>query len=319
MKDIELKLKECKSFSEAGRILGYVYYNAAVKQFVIKYCSECGIDIEEQISSWRARKIFCKNCGKEITGKDRFKKDFCSQSCAVSYTNRLRPPKSIEEREKISRSLQEYYKHGGKHSKGGNMKLLSDCIKEGIILNPYDTKIKDKYVSELKLKEKTCVICGKSFKPFLNKNGNLYKGDTCSEECSHKLKSNISVELQERLIKEGKHNGWTSRKVTSYPEKFWEGVLSGHNIKYIREYHFDKKYFLDFYIETQNGIIDLEIDGKQHQYPDRKKSDSIRDEYIKSKGLVVYRIPWNSINNENGKALMKTKIDKFLSFYKEQQ
>ena len=45
--------------------------------------------------------------------------------------------------------------------------------------------------------------------------------------------------------------------------------------------------------------------------------DSLRpdNEKIGSKGIEVYRILWNEIKTENGKQLMKEKIDKFLKFY----
>ena len=95
-------------------------------------------------------------------------------------------------------------------------------------------------------------------------------------------------------------------------------VLNNNNIVYQREYklYYDNinKYFLDFYIEIGDRKIDLEIDGNQHNFEDRKYHDKIRDEYIKSQGIEVYRIKWNSINNEKGKQLMKEKIDKFLEY-----
>jgi predicted signal transduction protein with EAL and GGDEF domain len=72
--------------------------------------------------------------------------------------------------------------------------------------------------------------------------------------------------------------------------------------------------FLDFYIEINNKKIDLEIDGKQHNYPDRKESDKQRDKILKNAGYIVYRIKWNEINSEDGKIKMKSKIDKFLDF-----
>ena len=74
-------------------------------------------------------------------------------------------------------------------------------------------------------------------------------------------------------------------------------------------------YFLDFYIERNGKFIDLEIDGKQHQYKDRKESDIQRDKFLKDNGYLVYRINWNEINSENGKQIMKSKITKFLDFY----
>ena len=68
-------------------------------------------------------------------------------------------------------------------------------------------------------------------------------------------------------------------------------------------------------LDTKASEIDLEIDGKQHKYKDRIVHDKIRDEYIKSKNIIVYRIEWNEIKSENGSNLMKEKIGKFLEFY----
>ena len=112
---------------------------------------------------------------------------------------------------------------------------------------------------------------------------------------------------------EGRFVGWKTRNIKSYAETFWHNVLQNNNIEYISEYFIDKKYFLDFYI-IKNGVeIDLEIDGKQHK--SRKEHDKIRDEYITSKGIVVYRIDWNEINSKKGSLMMKEKIDNFLDFY----
>ena len=75
-----------------------------------------------------------------------------------------------------------------------------------------------------------------------------------------------------------------------------------------------ERYFLDFYIEIGDRKIDLEIDGKQHKYKDRQESDIKRDNFLISKGYEVYRIDWNEINTENGKKLMKNKINQFLNY-----
>lgn len=120
--------------------------------------------------------------------------------------------------------------------------------------------------------------------------------------------------IQER-INNGTFSGWQSRNITSYPEQFWISVLDNNNISYVREDFTTKKYFLDFLIEKNGKKLDLEIDGKQHKYEDRKEHDLERDEYLKSLGYIVYRIEWNSINNQKGKDLMKEKINNFLEFY----
>lgn len=116
-------------------------------------------------------------------------------------------------------------------------------------------------------------------------------------------------------MSEGRHQGWKNRNITSYPEKFWINVLQNNKIGYRREDFSNKKYFLDFLLEKNDKKIDLEIDGKQHLYKDRKESDKKRDLYLKELGYIVYRIPWNEINTEKGKKLMATKIETFLTFY----
>ena len=114
---------------------------------------------------------------------------------------------------------------------------------------------------------------------------------------------------QMRLIAAGTHKGWKSRNIKSYAEKFFEQVLNNNHIAYERE-RYVGKYFLDFVI----GNIDLEIDGKQHQYEERKQSDYVRDDYLRSQGYFVYRIRWNEINFSDGKEMIKGKIDLLLDF-----
>lgn len=72
---------------------------------------------------------------------------------------------------------------------------------------------------------------------------------------------------------------------------------------------------MDFFIEKNGVKIDLEIDGKQHLYEDRKIHDKERDEFLTEKGYIIYRVPWNEINSEEGKLLMKNKINDFLTFF----
>lgn len=67
-------------------------------------------------------------------------------------------------------------------------------------------------------------------------------------------------------------------------------VLDNNNISYIREDFSTKKYFLDFLIEKDGTKIDLEIDGKQHRYEDRKQHDVERDQFLIDLGYTVYRI-----------------------------
>ena len=75
----------------------------------------------------------------------------------------------------------------------------------------------------------------------------------------------------------------------------------------------DSNYFLDFYLKDKN--IDLEIDGKQHNYEDRIENDELRDFTLIKNGFIVYRIKWKEIQTNDGKNYIKNEIDKFLEFY----
>jgi very-short-patch-repair endonuclease len=141
----------------------------------------------------------------------------------------------------------------------------------------------------------------------------------CSKACARKYNGN-STETREKLrnimlekVKNKTHLGWKSRKgkKPSYPEQFFMEVLKNNGIQY--EYELPcGKYFIDFAIKSAN--IALEIDGKQHDYEDRKIKDLEKDKYLVDNGWKVYRIKWKSINNESGKIYIKEQIDKLLQF-----
>lgn len=140
----------------------------------------------------------------------------------------------------------------------------------------------------------------------------------CSRECvraDEAINNAIREKALER-VKNGTHSGWKTRNIKSYAEKFWEKVLTENNIKFDRENFETKKYFLDFLIEKGEKKIDLEIDGKQHNIQERKEHDIKRDKFLTENGYIVYRVKWNEIRTENGKELMKKKIEDFLVFYK---
>ena len=250
---------------------------------------------------------YCSICGKIIPFNKRFNK-FCSQSCASTYSNIKRGNHSEISNLKSSQSNKETFKN-----KGG--KYISECIKEGILENPFNYLFKDRLIKISSCKEHICPECGKKYHTYLQKSGNLSNWKCCSKECNIKHSNKIIYDKVQERIKNGIFSGWQSRNIDSYSEKFWINVLKNNNIQYIREFHLDKKYFIDFYLEKNNKYIDLEIDGKQHKYDDRIIHDKERDEYISNKGIIIYRIDWNEINTKSGSKLMKEKIDKFLDFY----
>ena len=152
-----------------------------------------------------------------------------------------------------------------------------------------------------------CAECGTQLS-IKNKSGLCFHHFQAKLHATDEYREKIR-QSQLRLVANGTHKGWKSRNIKSYAEKFFEMVLHNNKIAYDRE-RYVGKYFLDFVI----GDIDLEIDGKQHQYEDRKQSDRVRDEYLRSQGFFVYRIKWNEINSDIGKEMMKDKIDLFIDF-----
>ena len=207
---------------------------------------------------------------------------FCSSSCSATYNNQHRVL-SEEAKRNISNAAREVAK---------------------------------KYFNVNKIKQdpiiKICPTCGKEFKVNASKKNQIY----CSQKCVHASKEYRQklANIQNEKVQSGTHKGWQSRNITSYPEQFWINVLNNNKIEFTREVYVEK-YFLDFVIVKGNIVIDLEIDGKQHEYKDRKESDKTRDEFLKNQSYVVYRIKWNEINSEKGKLQMKEKIDNFLEFY----
>ena len=285
------EIKQCTSYAEAIRLIfNKNYTNGKLQEKVQEWClSNYNFDLDKHLKDYKTRKVYCLNCGEEIKGKGRFKRKFCCQSCVVSY-NKQKESITIEQKQKTSETL-----------------LKKNADKLGLSLEEYLSIPRD---SSRKLKSKhVCKVCGKEF--WSKKKDAKY----CSSKCSNsdpEIKQKMRDKVEERK-KAGTFSGWQSRNITSYPEQFWIKVLNNYNIVYIREDFSTKKYFLDFLIEKNGKKIDLEIDGKQHK--DRKDHDKERDAYLTNLGYIVYRIDWNSINNQKGKDLMKSKIEAFLEYY----
>ena len=194
----------------------------------------------------------------------------------------------------------------------------SNSLNPKRIKNPNPVKKKRIYIpvsnpkSSKPKTEKECIICNSIFL-------GTKKARTCSKECSNQLQRNI---MKEKVLK-GEHKGWASRNISSYPEEFFKGVLENLQVSY--EFNFpvpksslgvrsSSAYFLDFYIQIGQRKIDLEIDGKQHEYPDRKESDQERDSLLTKNGYEVYRIGWKNPVNDKNKDYIKGEIEKLKLF-----
>lgn len=290
MKEIIEKLKKCQTITELAKDI-YGYSNGKTHKKVKKYIIKYGYEYKFLISlkeKYDKNPKKCKLCSKKISYNKKNNK-FCSSNCSCTYNNNKRVKLSEETKRKISFSL--------KSCKNGGYRKLKTYIRK-------------------------CKYCKKDFVVDRLENNRLSKRKTCSDKCLSLLKSKNSKIIMNKLISEGKHKGWKSRNVESYPEIFFKKVLDNNNIKYKFNKKISKKslgincssnYFLDFYIPDKK--IDLEIDGKQHELKERIESDYIRDKYLNGNGFVVYRIKWKSINDKVGKNYIKNEIDKFIKFY----
>ncbi len=236
----------------------------------------------------------CENCEKQHDGSYGSGR-FCTSKCARGFSTK---EKRSLINDKVSKSLKGFVPYN---------KGISNGIKN---LNADTTK-----------KEIECPNCKEIFKQ------KHYKQKLCSRLChrqyvTDETKLKISLKAKERVAN-GTHSGWQTRNIRSYAEKFFDTVMSNNKLKPKIEYvikkrdlgiNSDANYFLDFYFEDIK--LDLEIDGKQHNYEDRIIADKERDNLLSKLGIFIYRIKWKNPNTEKNKEYMKEQINNFLLFYK---
>lgn len=260
----------------------------------------------KQRAAAKRKTVTCPACGKEfitVNGK------FCSRYCSNHYTGNKSRVISEESKKKTSETLKNYYKN----NEDARRKASEAAYRAA------ETRFHRHYERKILIGFERLCSCGKKITRY-NKSG-LCQNCLRYTEKGKQLMSNASKTAMSKVIAEGRHKGWQSRSITSYAEKFWIKVLDNNKIQYQREFtarygeKATERYFLDFYIEKNGHKIDLEIDGKQHSYQDRADADILRDERLTNLGYKVYRIKWNEISSEDGKLLMKSKIDNFINWY----
>lgn len=285
---------------------------------------------------YKEYKLVCKNkkCGRTFTRRLKvrhFKNNyrvpqFCCQACANSHVH------SEDERKRTSVSILRERLHtcpkcGKEFMHMGTAIHQTFCDECHLKNHGYRGNRKQK--KSIKLHSSLCPSCGKTI--WVKTEHEAYCYECCEKLnkyhyqlytkfgkriISEKTRKRLS-EVQQIRVKNGVHNGWNSRKIASYPEKFWITVLKNNGLDFVREKPVNG-YFLDFVIQKDEKMIDLEIDGKQHKYNDRKHHDKIRDKNLRDSGYIVYRIDWNEINSKHGKLKMKSKIRQFLWWYDHQ-
>ena len=219
----------------------------------------------------------CEKCGKVIDvvyGSGRF----CSEKCARSFST-----KNVSHDDKKEA-------------------VCTKCGKKCFIKKNASTRTaicEDCMVSK-------CSICGKTISAFT-------KSGLCVD-CNRRLpKSDEQKAKQSTTMKEKGYIRWKIHGSPSKAETIVSTMLDDAGVSYIREYRVKNKnrycYRFDFYIEKGNNKIDLEVDGKQHEYQDRKDRDCVRDNFLTSNGFIVYRI--------NSDLTTKRGIDEFYNNIKD--
>ena len=96
-------------------------------------------------------------------------------------------------------------------------------------------------------------------------------------------------------------NARTLRKNMTPEEKhLWYDFLKRIPFN-VRRQHNIENYIVDFYIAKKKIVI--EVDGRQHQLPDRKEADEQRDAVLATWGITILRYSNDNIrNNFNGVA-----------------
>jgi len=252
----------------------------------------------------------CLQCNLPIPYGESKSKKFCNSSCAAKCSNKLKvdPGRSIKNGQERGKKNKICECCGANYLGFTYQKYC--CEKCPVRRSPNKicgnrpsrktspVKICGEKLPSNKTCENICQICKCTF------NARKKTVKTCSKECNRLLLRGIQLSL----IENGTHKGWKSRSEPSYPEKFFMKVLKENGINY----EFEKKvgpYFIDFAI----GNFALEIDGAQHECPDRKESDLRKDEYLTKNGYTVHRIKWHKLTGkENSNELMRQKISLFL-------
>lgn len=281
------------------------WYLDTIKASAFK-ASKIGNDIKRKkyLSSLQDYKFTCERCGNVYTKTFSPKQyqqylkrhHFCSKSCSSARTH------TLESRLKISTSLKKRHNICRPHPCELRKTSCVCCGSEILVKTTGET---------------TCYSCREAHPEI--KKYSLYSSDG-KRITSSSTKMKISKRVKEQIAA-GTHKGWISRNIVSYPEIFWKKVLDNNGIKYSFNFPIKKTdlgfsdnacYFLDFKIGEN---IDLEIDGRQHLMYDRKQHDEDRDAALTAHGYIVYRVPWNEINTEEGSKMMKDKIDTFIKWY----
>ena len=270
-----------------AKALGYSYLNGkvgkALDDLISRFNLDCShFDLNIKNRKYQIVEKKCPVCGiqfKTKSGHSR-EKTTCSQSCSNTHFASIRHT----EESKLKRSNTLRSKYGS---------TLIGSIDEKYPLERIRVSKKRELKKLISFYEKICFFCHTSFV------AKKLKTKFCSGLC-----------VQKNLIAEGRHTGWRSRDKCnrSWAEKYVEEKIL-NPMGYEKDIHFKTdfpqgKWFIDF--AFVNRKIAIEIDGKQHEYPDRQIKDAEKDAWLQANGWTVHRIKWKRITKETRDALISS-------------
>ena len=284
--ELQKIVSECSDKTELATRLGFTFTNGKVHKKVVALVQSHGISIDhfdpaKKVKARRKYPIVKKNCpvcGKEFETQQGHPKEktTCSYECSNTYFADIRH--TDESKEKTSNSLNYYHQINGT-----TQEPITKC----------------------------CPECSKVFQTY--KVPQIYCSGSCARKASWKneeYRNNLVSQVNQRVAS-GQHKGCASRAKLepSFPEKITIQILNELSIKLEREHKVDK-WFIDF--ADVNRKIAIEIDGKQHEWSERKASDEVKDAHLISQGWRVHRIKWKKLTVETRQEL-KNKLEEILT------
>lgn len=181
-------------------------------------------------------------------------------------------------------------------------------------------KIKKTLISFYNKETKECIICKKIID--YKNSTNLCLDCLRNTDYGKNILSNIGIDAAKTRSENGFIPKWPDNYTIPRSERFWAKILKMYNVNFIKELpirHLKTSYMLDFYIEIKNFKIDLEIDGQYHNQKSVVEHDLERDNFLKGKGFIVYRLPWKTKKSRSWKKELKQQVYDFMIFLKNLQ
>jgi hypothetical protein len=217
----------------------------------------------------------CLHCGTTFSmiGRDRHSK-FCNKSCAASYNNLARPPRSLESRRKMSIIIKE---RGYKTPKGTNNRP------------PF-------------CKVSWCRVCNTMIKNKIRK--------TCSAECRVKHQS-LCAKKRLRRGRWATHAQWYDSPFAGlvFLESSWEVKVAidldrngirwtrPSYLKYINSEGIVRSYYPDFYLTDYDVYLDPK--NKYQQKIDKEKLSRVKEQNnLKLYVLSETELSWKAIQSK---------------------